>query len=115
MITAVTFIFGLPGDTKETIKYTMNYATKLQPTLVNFYNLSKLRGSEIEENYKEKQVCNLSYEEINNYCKLASKRFYSQPKVLLRLSKFVIKNPKWVLKMGPQLFSVSRYLGFLEK
>ncbi|HLD10998.1 MAG TPA: radical SAM protein [Candidatus Nanoarchaeia archaeon] len=115
LITAVTFIFGLPGDTKETIKYTMNYATKLQPTLVNFYNLSKLRGSEIEENYKEKQVCNLSYEEINNYCKLASKRFYSQPKVLLRLSKFVIKNPKWVLKMGPQLFSVSRYLGFLEK
>jgi len=98
--TSIGFIFGLPGDTEETIKTTIDYCDKVKPHVLEFYSLAVLEGSEIHKNYKSKPICGLSREEVNKWCIKASKRFYRDPKTILRFGSYVIrKNPVWALKM----------------
>jgi len=49
--TIATFILGLPGDTKETIEKTINFAVKLKPTIASFNRLVPFPGTEIYETY----------------------------------------------------------------
>ena len=115
LLTAVSFIFGLPGETKETMQYTIDYVLKTNPYGVNFYNLSKLKGSEIEETYGDKPVCDLTNDEINAYCAKASKQFYMRPRIVYKLVKHIaFKNPSWFVKVGPEVFGFSRYFGILK-
>lgn len=116
LLTAVSFIFGLPGDTKETIEYTIRYALDSRPYLVNFYNLSKLRGSDIAEKYGDKPVCDLTYKEINNYCVTASKQFYTNPRNFLRLNKYILFNsPGWYLRNSKEFLKISKYIGLIKQ
>jgi len=52
--THLTFTFGLPGETKETIQKTIDYALELDPTNLQFSILSPFPGSEYYRIAKEK-------------------------------------------------------------
>lgn len=92
------FIFGLPGETKETIRKTIDFAKKLNPDTAQFFPLMAYPGTEAyawakKNNYlltndfskwltkdgQHTSIINmpgLTYEEIIGYCKQARKEFY---------------------------------------
>lgn len=113
-VTASSYIFGLPGDTKQTIQTTIDYSLKCDSTLANYYTLSILRGSEIEISYKDKKICELSPEEITNLAAEASRKFYKRPGTILRIGYFAIKNPRWLIRVILRLPSILAMIGFLK-
>ena len=54
MITQGNFIFGLPGETKETIKETIDYAVNSKLDRAGFFALRLLPGSDLSKQMKEK-------------------------------------------------------------
>lgn len=111
-LTAVAYIFGLPGDTKETVQATIDYSLNCGSTVANYYMLSVLRGSEIERLYRNKKICELTASEIETLAEHASKKFYTRPKAILRLLYFVMKNPQWLVAVGINIPSILARVGF---
>ncbi len=111
-VTAVGYIFGLPGDTKETIQTTIDYSLDCGSTLANYYVLSVLEGSEIDMTYKKERPCKLPEKEIERLTVYASKRFYTKPSTILNISYFIIKNPGWLISVGIKLPSILARIGF---
>ena len=96
--TSIEFIFGLPDDTEETIEKSILYSLKVKPTFAAFYALSILPGSDIWKMEKEGKFQNLPSDFIKRKCKEASRRFYTNPKVIYNILKTIVRiNPKWFL------------------
>lgn len=102
------FIFGLPGETKQTVNETIKFALKSNLTLATFNILDILPGSQLwnDLNYKfDKSNIQNSYSEprylygdltkkyIINSQKKAFCLFYFRPKIFFRLLKFIKKEP----------------------
>lgn len=98
-LTSVGIIFGLPGETRDTIKHTIDYCCRLRPTYAEFYNLELLEGSEIEKVYRSKEnVCDIPSDELIYWCRYAAKKFYINPYQILYITKTIVtKNPLWFL------------------
>jgi len=112
-VTAVGYIFGLPGDTRETIKKTIDYSLGCGSTLASYYNLSILRGSEINLKYRGKKFTDLPEEEIIKLAVYATKKFYTRPKTILKIGYFIAKNPSWlVMILVNGLPSILARIGF---
>ncbi len=114
LLTAVSYIFGLPGDTKETIQTTIDYSLKCGATLSNYFILSVLRGSEMEKAYRGKKVCGMDDKAIQDLTIYASRKFYTDPASILRIAYYVMKNPEWIIKRGISISSVLTRVGFFE-
>ncbi|MBU2639424.1 MAG: B12-binding domain-containing radical SAM protein [Nanoarchaeota archaeon] len=114
-VTAVGYIFGLPGDTKETIETTIDYSLDCGSLLASYYKLSILRGSDIDLDYKDKKLTNLTDEEIMAFAVKATKKFYSRPKIILRAGYIIAKNPRWFVKvLSKGLPSILARIGFIR-
>lgn len=111
-ITSVGFIFGLPGDTKETIQTTIDYSINCKATLCSYYILSVLRGSELERRYRGKKITALSNKEIEELTIKASRKFYMNLRNLMRIAYFILKNPSWIFSVGLRLPSILARVGF---
>jgi len=111
-LTAVAYIFGLPGDTKETIQATVDYSLDCGSTVANYFMLFVLRGSDMEKLYKGKKICELTSGEIEALSEHASKKFYMRPKAILSLAWFMLKNPRWLIGVGFNLPSILARVGF---
>lgn len=114
LLTAVSYIFGLPDDTRETIQTTIDYSLNCGATLSNYFILSVLRGSEMEKVYRGKKVCDMDDKEIQNLTIYASRKFYTDPASILRIAYYVMKNPEWVLRRGISIPSVLTRVGFFK-
>lgn len=111
--TVVEFIFGLPGETEDTIRTSIDYVLRLKPHYAQFNALSVLEGSEIESVFGDNPVCGLSEERARKWCALASRRFYSSAGLLLQDVLHIInKNPAWFLKTARYVPYILGYLGF---
>lgn len=107
------FIIGNPGETKETIRETINFSKKLNLDYAQFSKISTLPGTELYEllkkqmgydywreylldSSKEKDLpkyeCNLSEGEIQDLVNKAYREFYFRPgriiKILLKIRSF---------------------------
>ncbi len=109
------FIFGLPGETKETIRKTMEFAKKLNPDTAQFFPLIPYPGTEAYEWAKNKgylltedysnwltseglhntviSLPNLSSKELVEYCDQARKEFYLRKEYFFLLIKQIIFRP----------------------
>lgn len=105
--TYATVAFGLPGETKQTIKETIDFVIKLNPDFVQFsiatpypgtefFNQAKAHGWLIVKDWKDYnsiknsviEYPNLTRHDIEQAVDTAYKRFYFRPMYLLRqLSK----------------------------
>ncbi len=97
------FMLGLLGDTRDTIERTIDFAIELDPDVAKFHILKPYPGSEIHRQMKEKNLIldydydkygihtypvhrteELSPEDIFQYQRLAYRRFFFRPKIILR-------------------------------
>ena len=125
------FIMGLPGETRETIRETIDYAKKLdlesiQVSLASpypgteFWEQCKREGWIASENYIDNsghQMCVINYPHLSNQeifdaVELFYNKFYFRPKYILRsIGKMIVNGEerKKLLKEGRQ------YLSYMQK
>jgi anaerobic magnesium-protoporphyrin IX monomethyl ester cyclase len=120
------FIIGLPQETAETIKDTIDFAIELDPDFAKFLILKPFPGSEVfEELSKEKLIDSFDYtrygvytapvhhlqtlsaNDIEAWKRKAYRRFYLRPDKLL--------SHAWRLKSPTQLFIVLKNTLFILK
>lgn len=108
------FIFGLPGETKESINETINFAIRSKLSRAQFLILDVLPGSELWSSLKDKFKPNwnknsykepewlpegISGEYLMDVQTKAFKTFYYRPTILYKLIKFIKLNQiKFLIK-----------------
>ena len=114
LITIGNFIFGLPGDTKETIEEAINYAVNSKLDRAGFFALNVLPGSDIANDLRKQGkeikvsalfstptylVSELSKKEIEKLIQKAYWKFYLRPRILFNILKSIpIKQYKYLIK-----------------
>lgn len=114
MITQGNFIFGLPGETKETIKETIDYAVNSKLDRAGFFALRLLPGSDLSKQMKEKYQLdynntfiskpdwlpeNLTKEDILRTIQKVYWKFYFRPKRLWNLLNDIpVSQTKYIIK-----------------
>lgn len=119
------FLVGLPGETKDTAKETLQLAKDLHPDTAQFYPLMVYPGTEAYDWYKQKNLIRstdfsewitpeglhntvirteeLSSEELVQFCDDARREFYLRPSYILYKLGQLIKKPREIkrtLKAG---------------
>ncbi|MDI6760006.1 MAG: radical SAM protein [Candidatus Brocadiaceae bacterium] len=107
-----TFVIGLPGETKETIQETVNFAIELSPTTVQFssaipypgtefYELLDRNGDIIAKDWEEFMPLrpvfryqSLSSEELINSVKQAYRQYYLRPRYVKIALKEMLTQPR---------------------
>jgi len=105
------FIIGHPTETIETIEKTINFAKSIDLDDFNIFKLTPFPGSEIyktahrygkfNDNWEKMNLLEtvfvpegLTKNELEKYSKLALRRFYLRPKIILSYIKRIIANPR---------------------
>jgi anaerobic magnesium-protoporphyrin IX monomethyl ester cyclase len=116
------FMIGLPGETKETIMDTINFAIKLNPDIAKFHILKPYPGSEAYHDLlKQNLIMDYDYsnygihigpvhrlptvskKEMMAYQKLAYRKFYLRPSILLKQLKRIKSWNRFKLNMAAGL------------
>jgi anaerobic magnesium-protoporphyrin IX monomethyl ester cyclase len=117
------FIFGLPGETKQTIRDSIKFALHLPFDIIRFHNLAILPGTEIYRDWFKEvneridwqkttvigeavlENKDLSAKELVKFQKKANRVFYLRPNNLIRVL-FMIKPRQfiWLIKRAIRLF-----------
>jgi len=126
------FILGLPGDTKESIKKTVEFAKELGPDTVQFYPLMVYPGTEAYEWAKKNNFLvtedfskwltkeglhnsvvsrpDLTNIDILNLCDEARKSFYLRPSYVAYKLKQILTNPSEARRTLKSLKIFYKYL-----
>ncbi|MFH1190099.1 MAG: radical SAM protein [Candidatus Omnitrophota bacterium] len=98
MLSIVGFIFGSPGETRDTIQTSIDFVMKARPNYVKFFNMVMLPGSQLAREYgMGARLCDFSAAEIESLNRSATRRFFLDPVNLARNIGFVLKhNPAWL-------------------
>jgi radical SAM superfamily enzyme YgiQ (UPF0313 family) len=92
ILVVITYIFGLPGDTRETLETNLRFALETRPHMVDFHPLGVIPGTHIERAWKGKTITQLTQDEIEQACAQAFRRYYLRPAVAWNLFKIIAKN-----------------------
>ena len=121
-----TFVFGFPGETKDSIEKTIAYAIRVSPTTVQFssaipypgcelFNELKMKGFLLTENWDEYmpmhaifEYPDLSSEEMKNAVEMAYKKYYFRLGYLPTGVKQFFSNPRVVTSNIKRLISLVR-------
>ena len=110
-----SFIFGLPGETKESIQNTITFAKSIPLDLAFFYLATPYPGTELFNltkykitkkdwkhfNFNEYIIdSELSEEDILKFQKQATKEFYWRPSYIIRQIQRSLHNPLLTIKHG---------------
>jgi anaerobic magnesium-protoporphyrin IX monomethyl ester cyclase len=102
LATVFTYIFGLPGDTVDSIRETTAFACRVRPTLADFHPLLYLPGSEIADRMASERYCRLDDGTLNHLSFRASADFYLRHGGAARLMAWVMRhNPGWLRNLAP--------------
>ncbi|MCZ7584375.1 MAG: radical SAM protein [Deltaproteobacteria bacterium] len=111
VLSIMTYIFGLPGETAETIRESTTWSLRHRPHLVDYHPLFVLYGSEIKRRYGDAPVTTLPQDTIEKACAAAFRRFYLRPGTAWRLLSFVVRrNPAYLLRAA---FAVKRLFALM--
>lgn len=120
------FVFGLPGETEETMERTLNYAMELNPDSVQFTIACSYEGTEFNDYLRSNEYLadnqgiteqghisarysypGLSSQRINQFNHEAWKRYYIRPAPIIRQ----LKNSLTSVNESKKLFHGVKYLG----
>ncbi|HQO58529.1 MAG TPA: radical SAM protein [Candidatus Omnitrophota bacterium] len=119
LFTIVEFIFGLPGDTRESLESAIRYALETKPYFVQFNQLMIFKGSELySQTKKGLATCLLNQKQIRKMILQGYLRFYLNPEILYKNFRYIIKNnPRWFME-ARHVYKypfLGAYYYFLEK
>lgn len=115
LVSVLTYIFGLPGDTPETLRRTIDFVNEVRPTVVDFHPLLYLPGSEIADAMDHSKYSRLSTGEINRWCMRASFEYYVLHGGALRVLDYIVRhNPGWFLNLVPIGSYLAEYVGLVS-
>lgn len=126
------FMAGLPGETKETLKETLELAKRLNPDTVQFYPVMVYPGTEAYAWYKERDLIitddfsrwltpeglhntvikteGLSPAELVRFCDDARRAFYLRPGYLLYKLGQMIRHPREIRRTAKSARTFLKYL-----
>jgi radical SAM superfamily enzyme YgiQ (UPF0313 family) len=102
IVSVITYIFGLPGDTADTLEQNVRFALTHRPHLADFHPLGVLPTSHIDREYRipGKTITALSQDEIERRCADAFRRFYLRPQAAWLLLRTIVRDdPRHLLKL----------------
>lgn len=102
IVVVITYIFGLPGDTLETLEANIRFALEQRPHLVDFHPLGVLPTSHIDREFRGqgKTITTLSQDEIERCCADAFRRFYLRPAAVWQLLRTIVReDPRHLFKL----------------
>jgi radical SAM superfamily enzyme YgiQ (UPF0313 family) len=95
--TVLTYILGLPGDTRETIQANVDFVTSVRPTLVDFHPLDYLPGSVLVDSMPVEGRSTLTPAELSGLCRDAFVEYYGRRGGAFRAAWFILRNnPVWL-------------------
>ena len=107
--TVLTYIFGLPGDTLQTLRGNVDFVTAVRPTLVDFHPLDYLPGSDLVDCIPVEARCALPQSEIQGLCRKAFLEYYGLRGGALRTAMYILRhNPEWLAYAGRSAGDVAR-------
>lgn len=104
IVSIITYIFGLPGDTAETLEENIRFALEHRPHLADFHPLGVLPTSHIDREFQAhgKTITALSQDEIERRCADAFRRFYLRPQAAWLLLRTIVRDdPRHLVKLWP--------------
>ncbi len=126
------FMVGHPGETKETMKQTLELAKRLNPDTVQFYPIMVYPGTEAYNWYRERGLFitndfskwltpeglhntvirteELSSDDLVRFCDHARRAFYLRPRYLLYKCRQMITHPREIKRTAKSLKTFSKYL-----
>ncbi|MFH1237784.1 MAG: radical SAM protein, partial [Candidatus Aenigmatarchaeota archaeon] len=126
------FILGLPGDTKETIRETIEFAKELNPDTAQFYPLmvypgteaydwAKASGNLVSEDYSKWITKaglhtttisrpDMSAEELVKLCDQARNEYYIRNKYILSKLSQVITDPREFARIAKSFRTFSKHI-----
>lgn len=115
IVSVLTYIFGLPGDTPKTLRQTIDFVKEVRPTLVDFHPLLYLPGSEIADSMPEERFCKMTPEDINRWCTKAVFEYYALTGGAFRvLTTLLRQNPGWFGNIIPISQYALEYIGLIR-
>lgn len=111
ILTIVTYIFGLPGDTRETLETNVQFVLEHKPHLVDFHPLAVLPNSAIDVEMKGQVITELRQSELEELCAKAFQRYYLRPATAWQIGSYILRNnPKFLLRMTPALKNLFKFI-----
>jgi anaerobic magnesium-protoporphyrin IX monomethyl ester cyclase len=126
------FMVGNPGETKDTMQQTLDYAKELNPDTVQFYPVMVYPGTEAYQWYKDQGClttenyrlwltceglhdCVINLPELNckelvEFCDRARKEFYLRPKYILYKIRQMLRHPQEIRRTLKSFRTFSKYL-----
>ena len=126
------FMVGLPGETKETMQKTLDFAISLQPDAIQMYPVMVYPGTEAYAWYEQRDLITskdfsqwltpsglhntvihgeqLSAQELVAFCDQARKRFYLRPGYILYKFGQMIRNPSEIKRTVKSARTFAKYL-----
>ena len=112
LVSVLTYIFGLPGDTNDSIRRTLDFVNEVKPTVVDFHPLLYLPGSEIADTMEQDRYSRLGNGEINQWCLRAYFEYYVKHGGGMRVLSYLLRhNPGWFTNMLPMGRHAMEYFG----
>ncbi len=97
ILTATNMIFGLPGESEQSIQTSIDFVLGLRPHHVTFYRLTLIHGSALERQGEKAIKCNLNTAELDWWVRQATRRYNLNSKVLWQLATYILWNkPGWL-------------------
>ncbi|MDD4939413.1 MAG: radical SAM protein [Candidatus Omnitrophica bacterium] len=110
MTTCLNYIFGLPGETAETIKKDFTFCLEVKPHILDMHPLEIIPFSKLSE-YKEEDICLMDKKELARVSAGYMVNYYIRPQVAFQLlSDIVRKNPRRIYTFGKMAFYCLRNL-----
>ncbi len=107
------FIYGLPGDTRQSLAANFNYALKAGPHRISIAPLLVFPGTGLYEVYKENPPSSVSNEEIRNAIVQGMKRYHLRPGIVFENVRFALKyNPDFIIRL---LASAPGWFGYFAR
>lgn len=126
---SASFVFGVPGETKETMQQTINFAVKINPLFAQFYRVVPLPGTELFNIYLKQQkndninwgnflelgsaenlikLDTISEKDFNYFLRMSYRKFYLRPKKIFQIffKMLAPRKIKGLLKAGYLFFKL---------
>jgi radical SAM superfamily enzyme YgiQ (UPF0313 family) len=99
ILTIVTYIYGLPGETAQTWCANLDFVLRHRPHLVDFHPLFIIPNSRLDRDYPDGRVTALTETEIEAACAQSFQTYYTRLGVVWQLFWLTArKNPRYFIR-----------------